>query len=337
MKFLLNFVVAGTFCVLGVTGNTISYIVLSKDKETQVASFLLKSLGVVDNCFLTLWFINFSLRDLFTYLDIARSVQNSWFVIKLCTHPLMFVSQSGTIWMTVLIAVSRYIAVCKPYKAAQYCALNVVKRASVCVLLFAFLYNFPRFFETKIITVRRNNSNVYSYRRTDFADSRYYNVIYFDILYYIFSFALPLLILAVLNTKLTIAYRQLQTRRRSMQTRHDTDHSITLVMIMVVLVFMLCNAPAGIYQMLQRYRWQPCLSHQFILQETSSILEVFNSSVNFIIYCAFRKKFRTILHGHLCASLHHRNTPICGTTRPGSLCLDATERPLRSVLPETAL
>ena len=71
--------------------------------------------------------------------------------IRLYTYPLLFMGQMATIWMTVLIAFSRYIAVCQPYKAAHVCSVPTVKKGVVGVILCSILYNLLRFFETDII------------------------------------------------------------------------------------------------------------------------------------------------------------------------------------------
>ena len=43
--------------------------------------------------------------------------------------------------------------------------------------------------------------------RTDLGNNPWYQLIYFDIAYYLFSFILPLLLLAVFNTQLIVTYR----------------------------------------------------------------------------------------------------------------------------------
>ncbi|ELT90118.1 hypothetical protein CAPTEDRAFT_35450, partial [Capitella teleta] len=302
-KFVINTVCAGCLCILGILGNSLSCLVLRKDKDTPVASFLLQALALTDTFFLCTWLAHFSLDDLFNYLHVSREFRYHWWLVRLFTYPLLFIGQTATIWMTVLIAVSRFIAVCKPYKAVQYCTLISIRKAVICVITASLVYNLPRFFENKLVTDTKNGTVKGPYTRTEFADTRAYNTVYFDIMYYIFIFVMPLMLLATLNMKLTIAYRSIQQRRNSMRgigRREFMDNNITLVMIIVVLVFMLCNAPARLVQIIWNYRRHRCLSANFFLQEISIVLEVFNSSANFIIYCAFRKQFRLILQSSFC-------------------------------------
>ena len=47
--------------------------------------------------------------------------------------PLAFIAQTGTIWVTVLVAFNRYIAVCRPFSAARLC--TVVQASAVFHIL----------------------------------------------------------------------------------------------------------------------------------------------------------------------------------------------------------
>ncbi|KAK2169479.1 hypothetical protein LSH36_9g00002 [Paralvinella palmiformis] len=310
-KFILNTIFAGILSCLGFIGNSVSYAVLAKDKEAPVAAYLLQTLALFDNFFLSTWFLHFSLADSFTYVGILDQFHVTWLYIRVYSYPLLFVAQTCTIWMVVLIAISRYVAVCKPYRAVRYSSLRNVRRAVLGVVLFATVYNVPRFFETKLvqIVVGGRNSTRYRLERTTFGNSRTYGLLYFDSLYYIFSFILPLILLTFLNTKLTLAYRRVQRRRQQFRLRQENyDHDITLVMIVVILVFILCNAPARIVQIIWGYRLQKCLTVEFLLIEISNVLEVLNSSVNFVVYCVFRSQFRFILQTRLCSATR-RQTP----------------------------
>ncbi len=310
--FVSNTIVAGAICLLGFAGNSVSFFVLARDKSTPVASFLLRALAFTDNFFLCAWFLHFTLESAFQYMDLVPQFHISWLYVRVYTYPLLFIGQTGTIWLTVLIAVSRYVAVCKPYHAAKYCTVPVIAKGVLFTAIFSVLYNVPRFFEAKFVLKEeesKDGSNGtesgeqlgYTLHHTELGKSDVYQILYFDILYYIFSFVLPLILLVYLNTRLTLVYRVIRFRRRTMSSRQDNhDNNITLVMIVVILVFIFCNAPGRIVQVLWGYQTQRCPSAKFVVIAISNILEVFNSSANFLIYCVFRQKFRHILHHTLC-------------------------------------
>lgn len=66
-------------------------------------------------------------------------------------------------------------------------------------------------------------------------------------------------------------------------------------MIVVVLVFIACNGPAKFVHIAWRYQEQRCPTVAFYLMELSNAMEVLASSINFIIYCVLRKRFRFVL------------------------------------------
>lgn len=312
-KFIINTVIAGLICIFGFVGNTVSLAVLKRDKRTPVASLLLQTLAVVDNCFLICWLVHFSVRDLLRYVGMKPYRNQIWEYTKTYTFPLPYIGQTATIWLTVFIAFTRYFAVCWPYSASYVCNIPAVRKGTISICVFAVLYNLPRFFEFSMTHKRICSQDFYLPDRTWLAENDLYKLIYSDILYYIFSFALPLLLLAGLNIRLVVAYRQVQKRRMALRGRGDRDTTagenghkdpnITLVMIIVVLIFMICNLPARVVQIIWAYDvpTRGCkFTYKFFIMEFSTLLEVLNSSTNFIVYCVFRHQFREILHTKLC-------------------------------------
>ena len=162
-----------------------------------------------------------------------------------------------------------------------------------------------RYFETKTKTVNGTLTLVH----TEMGANWTYNLVYMDILYYILSFVLPLVLLAFFNAKLILAYRAFQRKRAALRTTSRTQHrldtheqNVTLIMIVVILVFMVCNVPGKVVQIALTYRKQDCLTAEFFAREISIVLEVFSSSVNFAIYWVFLKRFRVSIRSHACLS-----------------------------------
>jgi len=76
------------------------------------------------------------------------------------------------------------------------------------------------------------------------------------------------------------------------------DNNVTLVLIVVVIVFSVCQFPALVTQL--SWNFLPntarlCGGFQFYFSRISNALVVTNSAVNFLIYLRFNKRFRTIL------------------------------------------
>ena len=331
-RFTLYVCVMGVLCVLGFIGNTVNFLVLGRDRSTPVASFLLQVLAVADNLMLFFWANHFIFGYFMEFIGVPwMELPRFMWLYRVYSYPFLFIAQTETIWLTVVIALNRYMAVCLPYRAPHLCTITNVYKEVVTVTAFSILYNLPRFFVMEVPhkytengTVNQNSSHFYIYN--DFGKSEGYRLVYMHTLYYLVSFVLPLLILAFVNTRVTIAYQAARKRRRRMTSRRtENENNITLVMIIVVLTFMLCQAPARIVQLVWEYKYQHCIKYQvkYYLIHLSNTLEALNSSINFGIYFCFRKRFRDILWQNYCwgplASKHRRDSGRPTTTEGLSL------------------
>jgi len=69
------------------------------------------------------------------------------------TWALASTAQTMTVWMTLLVTVDRYVAVCQPWRVADFPTHRRRTRLAVClVLLAAVLYNVPRYFERQVLS-----------------------------------------------------------------------------------------------------------------------------------------------------------------------------------------
>lgn len=141
--FLLYGVVAGVVCLLGLVGNLISIIVLSRDSKTPIASFQLSALAIADNLFLALWFVHYSLRYALRFLGSPDPAALTY--VRVHTFPVLYTAQTWTIWLTVVIAFTRYVAVCWPYLAPRIHNIDNIRLQISAVTLFTIAYNIPRY------------------------------------------------------------------------------------------------------------------------------------------------------------------------------------------------
>ena len=150
-RFYIHTLLAGACSVVGLVGNVVSFIVIGRDTETSpVASLLLRSLAFADGFFLVNILLTFSLHYLLLHARVEVSGNLYWLYFRLYSYPLMFVGQTATIWMTVMVAACRYVAVCLPYHIHDYCSLRVVQRGVAGLVVFSIVYNVPRYFEAQV-------------------------------------------------------------------------------------------------------------------------------------------------------------------------------------------
>jgi len=139
-------------------------------------------------------------------------------------------------------------------QASRVCTVRQARIQLAAVLTFAVLYNAPKFAEVRIeLDVDPlDNSTWVVPVHTALGGSRLYNVVYGNVFYTVFMLLIPLVVLAGLNVRLirevkALGRRRLEMRRKN--SRQAQDNNVTLVLIVVVLVFIVCQTPALVTQM----------------------------------------------------------------------------------------
>ena len=306
-NFVVYGIVLGTFCLLGISGNTLSIFVLQRDKTNEVASFLLQALAVADNSVLLLSLIILSLcYGIVPYTSGSGAIRPVYPYIVKFIHPLGYMAQTLTIWTTVLLAINRFIAVCRPFHATTLCTIRKARYQIIGVVAFSLLFNFPRFFQTQIVTKTRKTDGEHftSVTPTIIGERTMFGIIYTNAMYSILVLVLPFVLLAYLNIHLAVELRNMRKRRNSMSTTPaPRDQNITLVMVIIIVIFLICHMPDRILQGIKSF-WTPeqtgCYSTIQNYTAVTNVLIAVNSSTNFLVYYFFRKRFRRILVMCLC-------------------------------------
>lgn len=291
--FVLYVGVFGVLCLFGLIGNTLSFAVLRWERHCHVATFLLQVMACADNLFLTT--TGFSQMFIATAFFLNDTLNPLTAYIRVCVWPLVHITQMWTVWITVLVAVNRYIAICRPFQAALWCTMTHARRHVVVLAVVIVFYNLPRFFEYRI---ESREDTIYA-AESIIQESRIYNILYENVLYCCFVFLGPLLILVVLNVglvkELVLSRRRLRALQLPGVAVDVQEQNLTLVMIIIILLFVACQTPAFLNQLLYYAiadTEYSCGRLYYYYYHVSNIVVSANSSVNFVIYCVFRRQFR---------------------------------------------
>ena len=125
-------------------GNALSFLVLHKGGSQNTGSYLLKA----DHLFLTVYMlvdINILIHDyLFQTAKYREHIPvNMWQYL----WPIFMTIHMCSIWMVVLVAGNRYVAVCHPLVAAMLCTKRIILFHIMIMTCAVFAFNVPRFFE----------------------------------------------------------------------------------------------------------------------------------------------------------------------------------------------
>ena len=299
VTFIIYVPIFGTICLFGLLGNTLSFVVLQWEKRNRVATFLLQALAMADNLFLLVSGFSQIFSAMCIYYGWDEAHHKALPYIQVLIWPLVFITQFGTVWMTVLIAANRYIAICRPFQAHKLCSMSKVRLQVFLVAVLAVIYNIPKFLEFKLTSTvdEKTNATFIIAEQTLLQKSRIYNIAYVNVMYCIFVFLGPLILLVVLNVCLIrelVAARQRFLRRQIPIAGEDEENNITLVMVIIMAIFVVTQAPAFVNTLIGTINPEAymCGELYFYYFHISNLLVCLNSSTNFVVYCLFRQQFR---------------------------------------------
>ena len=284
----------GIICLLGLIGNSLSFITLQRFSKDNVATILFKVLAVTDNLLLISIGATKIPSAILHCTDLEEVYSCLKTYINLYVWPVANMIHMCSVYLMMILAVTRYIAICKPFKAKHICTRKRLYIQLIIMTLAVILFNIPRFFEYSAVS-----TNVTSGRRTislqiqtHLADNYLYTLLYQNIFYVTMVYAVPLFTLMVLNIKLAVELKQISNRRRDikLQARGTNDKdNVTLVMVLIIFIFIVCQTPAALVEIIR-------LIYGFnklpLLHRASDLLLTLNSSTNFLVYCFIRRRFR---------------------------------------------
>lgn len=221
---------------------------------------------------------------------------------------------TASIWLTVALAVQRYIYVCHPPVARTWCTLPRVIKAITWIFVFATIHQAPRFLEMfygpKEVEWNGECVNVCSEEFSYWVHAITPNI-YFPIYFWfrvVFVHLGPCTVLVVLNFLLYRAMKEAQRRRKNLlqdknsrkECRKLRDaNCTTLMLIVVVTVFLVTEIPLAVITVLHilssmgfnifSEKSYDILKYFFI---TSNSFIIFSYPINFAIYCGMSRQFR---------------------------------------------
>lgn len=305
LRFVCEVVITMPVAVLGIIGNLLGFVVWHRQQQQSGnTSIILQTLAVIDTLLLALTITMRSVRyiewcgvaDLPNY-DAMRDYLYRY------GYPMLYIIRMAGTWITTLLTVNRWLAVCHPLHVHRLITRRSVTIQVVVILMLSLLFSIPRYFELYIDHEAREQDRQ-SVRQTDFSKNKNYTIVYKCVLFLLFMYLIPMVIMIVCNTLLLSALRKtdsyIQGRRHSRRgtMAAQQKNSITVIVVTIVIIFLLCSILAlmshVIYSLEIAFpdkRGQLSLYRRYV-SNINNVMITINSAVNFLVYCLCSDNFR---------------------------------------------
>lgn len=292
---------------LGILGNFLSIIILSRPQMRSSINFLLMGLAQCDIILILTSMLLFGLPAIypatgylfyyyyFLYPNLSPTV-----------YVLAMAAQTSSVYLTLTITLERFVAVCHPLHVRAYCTQGRAKIYIIVIVLFSLAYNIPRYWEVTV--VEHNDADlgfIFCVLASDIRRNKRYIKIYIQWMYLVFVYFVPFISLALLNTLIYKQIRKANRERQRLSRTEKREIGLATMLLCVVFVFFLCNVLALVMNILEA-------SYEIIDDysiKLSNLLVTINSSVNFIIYVIFGEKFKRIFLLLFCKNRIGRESP----------------------------
>ena len=288
---------------LGCLGNVLAFIGFQRERKKSPTTFLFQCLAVADTTFL-LSFSSCLCTDAMlqcvgdSYSRYYRCHKQAY-VFYLC-DPLMYMAHLTSVWITVLLGIIRFTAVCYPLHFTKTFTLAKVKR--ICVIALVFFAIFELFWlavrkveETDIVDLYNNDTCVALVNRNDVAESVY--ILGFTL---VIHYLIPLTTLTFVTFKIIFALRARSSNTGAQSRSQRQAKSITRILVVILMILFICNTFHLVQMALFLKKVYGNIAGHVVFFISRSLL-VINSGINVIVYVTVSKDYRRMMLAQLCS------------------------------------
>ncbi|XP_054266654.1 FMRFamide receptor-like isoform X3 [Macrosteles quadrilineatus] len=312
-RFWIQRVIQPIVVLIGVVGNIVTILVLTRRRMTSSTNTYLTALAFTDLVYLVcMYALSFENHPDLKSVDYLW-YWNQWKYFLWIVDCTMGIS----VWLTAAFTFERYIAVCHPLRGRVFCTEARARRVIIVIYILCLLSTCTTPFEWSIEV----KDGMVCKKMTELAmDQTYKNYLYwFWAAMFVF---VPLVIIAIFNTFLIEAVhrskrqrsgltQQIEPRDCANSSRQRQENKITTTLIAVVILFIVCQTPAAIMLVVYIFyspdKSTPAGAIMLGLGNIFNFLTTVNASSNFLLYCVMSDKYRRTLVLTLCPCLATRH------------------------------
>lgn len=205
-------------------------------------------------------------------------------------YPITILFQFSSIFLTVAASICRCLTIyCSNTAQFIYKGKNSV-RIVVSIFLIGFMLSTPYWFKYQTLKYFNPMTNRTEYHVVDTKIELFERI---HVILTTSSYSIPLVILTVANILLVLVLLKSRKRKQSFGLAHLNELKTTFVLIMIIILFFLCNMPNFVMNILNITKLTSSNTLQMMkLHQWANFLLIINYSTNFAIYCLFGENFR---------------------------------------------
>ncbi|KAK9506234.1 hypothetical protein O3M35_008206 [Rhynocoris fuscipes] len=318
---------------IGILGNGVTVFVMTRKRMKSSTNTYLTALAVSD-----LLFLIFNMILSLHHINAFQPIRNVfyWHVLK-WTYWLTDAASACSNWLTVSFTLERFIAVRYPLRGRVLCTESRARKVIAGVVILALLLTITTAFEWEV----QEHDGKASLKLTWLGSHSNYKSVFYWFSSITFTL-IPLVSLSGLNFLLVAAVRkssegrtQLTEDARGMKGsfrpnaknsiysrtaserspplnrmsqrrifKQRQENKVTIVLISVVFLFLICQAPSGITVIVKIfYEPKDHTTGDYLLRSAGNILNflmVINAASNFFLYCALSDTYQRTLTTTFC-------------------------------------
>lgn len=286
-------------CALGLFGNLLNLVILTRRG-------LEKSMHQLDRCS-HIGLVALSASDLlFCIVCIPEALyasetslytkQSLEFYVNMYGDAVTNVFITSSTWLTVVVALGRYLAICYPLRVRYLLNVKVVKIQLIIVFVISVLFNLPRLWSFDELLMPCPDGSAIHAIMSGPLHERAYLWAYFTV-----GILVPLIIMAVCNINLIRTLRASIIARNEMcdptytHTHAEASRRITRTLALILMFYILLVTPADLVFVAKDIVGTSYFKQYNLIATILQLIQALNFAINVILYCAVNSYFRQSL------------------------------------------
>ena len=297
--------VSGFVCLVGILGNVINATVWSRKHMLTSTNHILTALAVADCMSLLMYFLYA------TYFFIANEPSEfsnhskaGMYLVVITFHEFLAFHTLAN-WLTISLAVFRYMKVCKNEIADKYCNVKRARVAIFVTFIVTAIATIPFYLFYEVYSLKEDHSRLKGYwlRRTTFAER---HIAYQQALLWLYGVIFKIVpsgLIFVLSIFMIKELRKASKRLKGMvnesfkTNNNSTGYNRTTIMLLaIVFLYMVTEVPIAITSFVAGLEGGESHFFYFLLYsyigDLVDLIALLNGTLNFFVYFGFSRQYR---------------------------------------------